>query len=97
MRHPLDEKRLQIVRAFLRQHFPNHEVTEQFDFDKTAQRFKVEDEGTRHILVVPKAALEDAGVLETLLTDSLVEALKRAGAAPMVLTAKGLLPEPEAR
>ena len=87
---PLDERRLDVIRAFLRTHFPASELIDRFDAEATAQRFTLDPGRTsKHTLLVPRETLEDTG-LESLLTQRLVEVLKLAGTRPVTLTAKGI-------
>jgi len=85
----LDERKLDLIRAFLREHFRGLEMTDQFDFEKTAQRFTLGPGTNRvHSLIVTKEALESMD-FAFLLNDQLVDALKLAGALPVTLTSKG--------
>ena len=79
-----------MIRAFLRQSFPGAELIDRFDAEATAHRFTL-DPGrtTKRTLLVPRALLEDPAIA-SLLTVALVEALKRAGARPVTVTAKGI-------
>ena len=78
------------MRAFLREWFPGSEVIGRFDVEATAQRFTVNpSRSTRHTLMVPHETLEGAGVT-SLLTERVVEAMKRAGARPVTLRARGI-------
>ena len=87
---PIDERKLDLIRAFLRKHFSNSELIDRFDLEATAQRFTLDPGRTsKHTLLVPRATLEDTG-LESLLTQRLVEVLKLAGTRPVTLTAKGI-------
>ena len=87
---PLDARKVELVRAFLRTHYPGAELIDRFDFETTAQRFTLNPgRTTKHTLLVPKETLEDAD-LASLLTEVLLEALKRAGARPVTLTTKGI-------
>jgi hypothetical protein len=87
---PLDQRQLDVVRAFLRKHFPASELIDRFDVEATAQRFTLEPgRATRRTLLVPREMIEDAA-LGSLLSERLVEALKRAGARPVTLTTKGI-------
>ena len=51
---PLDARNVELVRAFLRKHYPGAELIDRFDFETTAQRFTL-DPGrtTRRTLLVP--------------------------------------------
>ena len=90
LRKPLDERKLDLIRAFLRKHFSNSELIDRFDLEATAQRFTLDPGRTsKHTLLVPRATLEDTG-LESLLTQRLVEVLKLAGTRPVTLTTKGI-------
>jgi len=90
LRTPLDERKVDLIRAFLRKHFPNSELIDRFDLEATAQRFTLDPGRTsKHTLLVPRPTLEDTG-LESLLTQRLVEVLKLAGTRPVTLTAKGI-------
>jgi hypothetical protein len=89
LRPVFDEQKLDRIRAFLRERFRGMEMTDQFDFDKTAQRFTLGPGTNRvHSLVVTKEALDDLDFV-FLLNDRLVDALKLAGALPVTLTSKG--------
>lgn len=90
LRTPLDERKLDLIRTFLRKHFANSELIDRFDSDAAAQRFTL-DPGrtTKHTLLVPRQTIDDTG-LESLLTQRLVEVLKLAGTRPVTLTAKGI-------
>ena len=86
---PRAEHQLTVIRAFLRQHFPG-ELIDRFDVEAAAHRFTLNPgRTTRHTLLVPRALLEDPAI-GSLLTEALVEALKRAGARPVTVTAKGI-------
>ena len=89
-RPSLAEHHLNVIRAFLRQHFPGAELIDRFDGEATAHRFTV-DPGrtTKHTLLVPRTLLEDPA-LASLLSERLVEAMKRAGTRPVTLTVKGI-------
>jgi hypothetical protein len=90
LRPPLDEGKLDLVRAFLRKHFPGCELIDRFDFEATAQRFTLEPgRAARRTLLVPRETLEDSA-LGSLLSERLVEALKRAGGRRVTLTIKGI-------
>jgi hypothetical protein len=87
---PVDEQRLNVVRAFLRKSFPTAELIDRFDTEATAQRFTLDPgRASRRTLLVPRAMLEDPE-LASLLSERLVDAMKRAGARPVTLTAKGI-------
>ena len=87
---PPDERQINVIRAFLRKHFPASELIDRFDTEATAQRFTLDPGRTsKHTLLVPRGTLGDAG-LESLLTQRLVEVLKLAGTRPVTLTAKGI-------
>jgi len=87
---PVDEQRLNAVRAFLRMHFPASELIDRFDADATAHRFTIDPgRANRRTLLVPRAMLEDPA-LGSLLSERLIDAMKRAGARPVTLTAKGI-------
>ena len=89
-RTPIDEHKVDLIRAFLRKHFSDAELIDRFDFEATAQRFTLDPGRTsKHTLLVPRKTLEDTG-LESLLTQRLVEVLKLAGTRPVTLTAKGI-------
>jgi hypothetical protein len=88
-RPPIDEGKLDLVRAFLRKHFPASELIDRFDFDATAHRFTLDPgRDRRHTLLVPRETLEDTG-LESLLTERLAVVMKLAGTRPVTLTVKG--------
>jgi hypothetical protein len=42
---PLDERQLDLIRAFLRTHFPSSETIDTFDAERSAQRFIVNPNG----------------------------------------------------
>ena len=87
---PLDERKLDLIRAFLRTHFSKSELIDRYDVEATAQRFTLDPGRTsKHTLLVPRQTLADVG-LESLLTQRLVEVLKLAGTRPVTLTAKGI-------
>ena len=87
---PEDEERLNAVRAFLRKSFPAAELIDRFDAEATAQRFTIDPgRASRRTLLVPRAMLEDPALV-SLLSERLVDAMKRAGARPVTLTAKGI-------
>jgi hypothetical protein len=87
---PLDERKLDLIRVFLRTHFPGSELIDRFDVTATAQRFTLDPGRTsKHTLLVPRTTLEDTG-FASLLTQRLVEVLKLAGTRPVTLTAKGI-------
>ena len=89
-RPPLDPRKVELVRVFLRTHYPGAELIDRFDAEATAQRFTLNPgRTTKHTLLVPKETLDDPD-LASLLTEVLVEALKRAGARPVTLTTKGI-------
>jgi hypothetical protein len=90
LRPPLEGRPLDVVRAFLRARFPGAELIDRFDAEATAHRFTLDPgRATRHTLLVPRATLDDPAIA-SLLTEVLVEALKRAGARPVTVTAKGI-------
>ena len=87
---PVDEQRLNAVRAFLRKSFPAAELIDRFDTEATAQRFTIDPgRASRRTLLVPRALLDDPA-LASLLSERLIDAMKRAGARPVTLTAKGI-------
>ena len=87
---PLDERQLNVVRTFLRKHFPAAELIDRFDVEATAHRFTIDPGRTsRRTLLVPRAMVEDPA-LGSLLSERLIDAMKRAGARPVTLTAKGI-------
>lgn len=89
-RPPLDERKLNLIRTFLRKHFPGAELIDRFDTDAMAQRFTLNPgRTTRHTLMVPRRTIEEPDLV-ALLTEVLVEALKRAGARMVTLTTKGI-------
>ena len=89
LRPPFDEAKLTLIRDFLREHFPAHNRRESFDFERTAQRFTLERGSyNRHGLIVPQETLDDEDLF-FLLNDQLVDALKLAGAMPVILTRQG--------
>jgi hypothetical protein len=86
----LAEHQVNVMRAFLRTRFPGAELIDRFDVEAAAHRFTLEPgRATRRTLLVPRALLEDPA-LASLLSERLVDALKRAGARPVTLTAKGI-------
>ena len=90
LRTPIDERKLDLIRAFLRKQFSNSELIDRFDVEAKAQRFTLDPGRTsKHTLLVPRQTLEDTG-LESLLTQRLVEVMKLAGTRPVTLTAKGI-------
>lgn len=89
-RPSLAEHQLTVIRAFLRQHVPLFELIDRFDAEAKAHRFTLDPGRTsKRTLLVPAGLLEDPA-LGALLTEALVEALKRAGARPVTLTGKGI-------
>ena len=89
-RPPLDPRKVELVRAFLRTRYPGAELIDRFDGETAAQRFTLNPGRTsKHTLLVPKETLDDPD-LPSLLTEVLVEALKRAGTRPVTLTTKGI-------
>jgi hypothetical protein len=86
---PLDERQLDLIRAFLRTHFPVAELSDTFDVERTAQRFTVNpDSPDSHTLIVTRDALDhpDLGLL---LDERLTDALRLAGVNPVTLTTHG--------
>jgi len=89
LRQPFDEAKLTMIRNFLRERFPAHQLRESFDFENTAQRFALEHGShNRHSLIVPKETFDDVDLF-FLLNQGLVDALNLAGAIPVTLTTKG--------
>jgi hypothetical protein len=89
-RPSLAEYHLTVVRAFLRHRVALVELIDRFDAEEQAHRFTLDPGRTsKRTLLVPAALLEDPA-LAGLLTEALVVALKRAGALPVTLTAKGI-------
>jgi hypothetical protein len=87
---PLAEHQLTVIRAFLRQRFPGAELIDRLDVEAKAHRFTLDPGRTsKRTLLVPAALLEDPA-LAGLLTEALVVAMKRAGARPVTVTAKGI-------
>ena len=79
-----------MIRAFLRQHVTLVELIDRYDAEAQAHRFTLDPGRTsKRTLLVPAATLEDPALVG-LLTEALVLALKRAGARPVTLTAKGI-------
>ena len=90
LRPSLAEHHLTLIRTFLRQHFPGAELIDRVDGEAMAHRFTLDPGRTsKRTLLVPRALLEDPA-LASLLSERLVEAMKRAGARPVTLTAKGI-------
>jgi hypothetical protein len=89
-RSSLVEHQLTVIRAFLRHRVSLVELIDRFDPEAAAHRFTL-DPGrtTKRTLLVPAGRLEDR-TLPALLTEALVVAMKRAGARPVTLTAKGI-------
>jgi len=86
---PLDERQLDLIRAFLRTHFPASETIDTFDAERSTQRFIVDPNGPdRHTLIVMRDALDHPD-LELLLDERLIDALRLAGVSPVTLTAQG--------
>ena len=86
---PLDERQLDLIRAFLHTHFPSSEMIDTFDVERTAQRFIVNPKGPEgHTLIVTRDAFDhpDLGLL---LDERLSDALRLAGVNPVTLTAQG--------
>jgi len=89
-RPSLAEHQLTVIRAFLRHRFPVFELIDRFDAEAKAHRFTLDPGRTsKRTLLVPAALLEDR-TLPALLTEAVVAAMKRAGARPVTLTAKGI-------
>jgi hypothetical protein len=89
-RRSLADHQLTVIRAFLRHRVPLVELIDRFDAEAEAHRFTLDPGRTsKRTLLVPAALLEDPA-LGALLTEALVEAMKRAGARPVMLTAKGI-------
>ncbi len=89
LRGPLDERKLDLVRQFLRERFRGYRISEQFDFDKTAQVFRMDSgSGRTYQLIVSKEALDDSD-FAFLLDDRVVDVLEQAGALSVVLTSRG--------
>jgi hypothetical protein len=87
---PLADHQLTVIRAFLRQRFPGAELIDRLDVEAAAHRFTLDPGRTsKRTLLVPAALLEDPA-LAGLLTEALVVAMKRAGARPVTVTAKGI-------
>jgi hypothetical protein len=79
-----------MIRAFLRQHVMLFELIDRFDAEAKAHRFTLDPGRTsKRTQLVPTATLEDLA-LAALLSEALVVAMKRAGARPVTLTAKGI-------
>jgi len=86
---PLDERQLDLIRAFLHTHFPSSEMIDTCDAERSAQRFIVNPNGPdRHTLIAMRDALDhpDLGLL---LDERLIDALRLAGVSPVTLTAQG--------
>ena len=87
---PLDERQLDLIRAFLRTHFPLSETIDTFDGERSAQRFIINPNAApdTHTLIVTRDALDhpDLGLL---LDERLLDALQQAGVNPVTLTAQG--------
>lgn len=89
-RPSLADHQLTVIRAFLRHRVPLVELIDRFDAEAEAHRFTLDPGRTsKRALLVPAALLEDPA-LGALLTEGLVEAMKRAGARPVTVTAKGI-------
>ena len=89
-RASLAEHQLTVIRAFLRHRVPLVELIDRFDAEANAHRFTLDPGRTSaRTLLVPRALLEDP-TLGSLLSEALVEALRRAGARPVTLSAKGI-------
>jgi hypothetical protein len=89
-RASLAEHQLTVIRAFLRHRVPLAELIDRFDAEANAHRFTLDPRGTStRTLLVPRVLLEDP-TLASLLSEALVEALRRAGARPVTLSAKGI-------
>ncbi len=89
-RPSLAEHQLTVIRTFLRHRVPLFELIDRFDDEAKAHRFTLDPGRTsERTLLVPAALLEDRA-LPALLSDGLVDALKRAGARPVTVTAKGI-------
>jgi hypothetical protein len=86
----LGDHQLTVIRAFLRQRFPGPELIDRLDTEAAAHRFTLDPgRASKNTLLVPRALLEDPA-LAARLTEALVVAMKRAGARPVTLTAKGI-------
>jgi hypothetical protein len=86
---PFDQGQLDLIRRFLRQHFPGSNTVETFERERTAQQFVVNPQGPRrHVLLVMRDALDHPD-LAALLDERLVDALEHAGDKPVSLTAQG--------
>jgi hypothetical protein len=88
-RPPLDERQLDLIRAFLHAHFPSSEMVDAFDAERSAQRFIVNPNGPdKRTLIAMRDALDhpDLGLL---LDERLIDALRLAGVNPVTLAAQG--------
>jgi hypothetical protein len=86
---PLDERQLDLIRAFLHRNFLSSETVDTFDAERSAQRFIVNPNGPdRHTLIAMRDALDHPD-LELLLDERLIDALRLAGVSPVTLTAQG--------
>jgi len=86
---PFDQAQLDLIRRFLRHHFPGSNTVETFDAERTAQQFTINPQGpNQHTLLVMRDALDHPD-LAALLDERLVDALEHAGGKPVSLTAQG--------
>ena len=86
---PLDERQLDLIRAFLRTHFSSSDAIDTFNAERSAQRFIVNPHGPdQHTLIAMRDALDHPD-LELLLDERLSDALRLAGESPVTLTAQG--------
>lgn len=55
----MDEKKLEVVREYLKSKFPENTIEEKYDFDLSAQTFKIHKGKHRLLLKVGENFLED--------------------------------------
>jgi hypothetical protein len=88
---PFDEKKLFLVREFLRREFRDFDHRDFVVFDPPAQVFVVTKRGVEHTLVIPKATFELAVAEFAVLCETqLVDALQHARGGRVTMTPDGL-------
>jgi len=93
-RRPIDAQKVALVDEFLKHGFLGDEVLNTYDFNRSAQFYRVgAPGGLRHRVFVSSEFFADhtAGEIEKLLNDwRALETIKRAGARAVIITNSGI-------
>ncbi len=90
------DDKLEVIRSCLKTQFPEHDLADQYNFDRLAQTFRISNEKEIYLVTVSKEFIDDHNTseIEEIINEShLYQFFKSGDIARVILTTKGIKTE----